>query len=149
MSVYDSVLITGGGGMLATALARTLRERRHEAVLLDRAGLDVTKRESILAAFEQHRPKLVINCAAFTKVDLCETERESANDVNGRGVGELAIETAQRGAKFVHFSTDYVFDGSVRRPLKPDDPAKPASPFEPNVQAAKAPGTGLTLDVTA
>jgi dTDP-4-dehydrorhamnose reductase len=129
MSVYDRVLITGGGGMLATALARTLRERGHTPVLPDKSGLDVTQRDSIVAAFDQHQPTLVLNCAAFTKVDLCETEQELANLINGKGAGELAFESAQRGAKFVHFSTDYVFDGTLRRPLRPDDPVGPRSAY--------------------
>jgi len=129
VSVYDRVLITGGNGMFATALARALRERGHEPALLDKAGLDITQRESIVAAFDQHEPTLVLNCAAFTKVDLCETEQELANLINGKGAGELAFEAAQRGAKFVHFSTDYVFDGTLRRPLQPNDPVGPRSAY--------------------
>jgi dTDP-4-dehydrorhamnose reductase len=145
MSVYDKVIITGGKGMLAYALDRTLRERGHPPLLVDRATLDVTNRDAIVELFAREKPTLVLNCAAFTKVDLCETEQELANLINGKAAGELAYESAQHEAKFVHFSTDYVFDGSLRRPLRPDDPVGPQSAYG----SSKLMGEELVRDLGA
>ena len=129
MSVFDRVLITGGGGMLATALRRTLEQRGVKAHVLDRAACDVTDERNVDDAFELRRPTLVLNCAAYTKVDLAEKETELANRVNGTGAKNLARGCAACGAKLVHFSTDYVFDGTLRRPLRPDDPVGPQSAY--------------------
>jgi dTDP-4-dehydrorhamnose reductase len=127
--VYDRILITGGNGMLARALDRVLRERGHAPALLDRAALDITSHDAIGQIFARHKPTLVLNCAAFTKVDACETQEGHANLINGRAAGAVAHEAAQHRAKFVHFSTDYVFDGTLRRPLRPDDPVGPQSAY--------------------
>ena len=130
MSGYERTLITGGGGMLATALARTLRERgTAEPVVLDRAGLDVTKSDAVEEALARHAPTLVINCAAYTKVDLAEQESALATSINGAGPANLARFCKERGATLVHYSTDYVFDGTLRRPLRPDDPVGPQSAY--------------------
>ncbi|MDQ3439996.1 MAG: dTDP-4-dehydrorhamnose reductase [Planctomycetota bacterium] len=129
MSVFNRVVITGGGGMLAGALRRTLEERRIKTHVLDRAACDVTDARSVDDLFELRRPTLVLNCAAYTKVDLAEQESELANRVNGTGAANLARGCAASGAKLVHFSTDYVFDGTLRRPLRPDDPVGPQSAY--------------------
>lgn len=129
MSTRATILITGGGGMLATALARALRERAREPVVLDRAGLDVTSPDSIADAFTRHAPAIVFNCAAYTKVDLAERESKLAVNVNGTGAAHVARACGERGATLVHYSTDYVFDGTLRRPLRPDDPVGPRSAY--------------------
>lgn len=128
-NVFDAVLITGGGGMLAGALARLLRERGHVPIALDRASLDISNRDAVAEAFGIHAPTLVLNCAAYTKVDLCETQPELANSINGTAVEWLASQSRAFGAKLVHYSTDYVFDGTLRRPLRPDDPVGPHSAY--------------------
>ena len=129
VSVFDRVVITGGGGMLAAALRRTLEQRGVKVLVLDRAACDVTRAESVEDLFELRRPTLVLNCAAYTKVDLAEQESELANRVNGTGAENLARGCAARGATLVHYSTDYVFDGTLRRPLRPDDPVGPHSAY--------------------
>jgi dTDP-4-dehydrorhamnose reductase len=123
------VLITGGGGMLAQALRRALPASMGECVSLDRKTLDISDPRQIEKAMTEHRPTLVFNCAAYTKVDLAEKEREQANACNGSAVGVLGGLCKTHGATLVHFSTDYVFDGSLRRPLRPDDPVGPASAY--------------------
>jgi dTDP-4-dehydrorhamnose reductase len=85
MGVYDRILITGGGGMLAKAVVRQLRARGLEPIALDRTALDIASSEAVDDAFRSHRPTLVINAAAYTKVDLAEQETEAANRVNGKG----------------------------------------------------------------
>jgi dTDP-4-dehydrorhamnose reductase len=129
MPLYDSILITGGGGMLAQALVRTLRARGHAAVALDRAALDVTSDAAVRDAFRTHRPTLLLNCAAHTKVDLCEEQEALASAINGDAVGLLAKVCKEHGAALVHYSTDFVFDGSGTRPYRPDDPVNPLSAY--------------------
>lgn len=127
--LYQSILITGGGGMLAAALREALQSRGHQPVLVRRAELDIADEASVAAAFGRYQPTLVLNCAAHTKVDLCEKEQPLANAINGYAVGHLAKFAKQTGAALVHFSTDYVFDGTLRRPLRVDDPVGPRSAY--------------------
>lgn len=127
--LYESVILTGGGGMLATALQQVLRRREVRPHVFDRPGCDVTDEKSVRGLFHRLRPTLLLNCAAYTKVDLAEQEMERARKVNGEGPGCLAALCAEFGAKLVHYSTDYVFDGTVRRPLRADDPVGPQSAY--------------------
>ena len=129
MNVFDRVVITGGGGMLASALRRTLEARGVKPHVLNRAACDITDARAVDDLFELQRPTLILNCAAYTKVDLAEKETELANRVNGTGAENLARGCAACGAKLVHYSTDYVFDGTLRRPLRPDDPVGPQSAY--------------------
>jgi dTDP-4-dehydrorhamnose reductase len=126
-STYDRILITGGNGMLARAFEKRLAPLNLNVVVADREMLDVTDEASCIYYFEQVRPTLVINCAAYTKVDLAEKERDLADAVNGDAVQYLAALCQNTGAMLVHYSTDYVFDGSVKRPLQPGDPIGPLS----------------------
>jgi dTDP-4-dehydrorhamnose reductase len=129
MAPYDSILITGAGGMLAQALAASLRKRGKSHVLVARAALDVTRADDVRAAFARHQPTLVLNCAAHTKVDLCEDQEEAASAINGTGAENLALAARDHGAKLVHYSTDFVFDGSGTRPYRPSDPVNPLSAY--------------------
>ena len=122
-------LITGGGGMLAQALARSLRKRGTEPVLLNRAALDVSRADGVRRAFDEHRPSVVFNCAAHTKVDLCEEQEDLANAINGAGPENLARAALEHGARLVHYSTDFVFDGAAARPYRPEDPVNPLSAY--------------------
>jgi dTDP-4-dehydrorhamnose reductase len=127
--VYESVVITGAGGMLAHALKGALDAKgvRYNAVTRNR--WDISDAPQVELMFEDFRPTLVLNCAAYTKVDLAETEVDAANRVNGDGARHVAEACAASGAKLVHFSTDYVFDGTLRRPLRPDDPVGPSGAY--------------------
>ncbi len=127
--VYRSILITGAGGMLGFAFKRRLAPLNLNVTLADRATVDVCHPQSIERAFKEIQPTLVINCAAYTKVDLAETETDKANQCNGHGVGELARQCKASGAMLVHYSTDYVFDGTLTRPLEPSDPLGPLSAY--------------------
>jgi dTDP-4-dehydrorhamnose reductase len=125
MSLYDSILITGGGGMLGRALTDVLAQRGHRAAAASHGELDIAERSALERAFAKHNPTLVFNCAAHTKVDLCEEEASKAEAVNGYAVGALAAFCRERGACLVHISTDFVFDGSMDRPYRVDDPVNP------------------------
>ncbi len=127
--LYDSIVITGAGGMLAYALKQTLGARGLTFSAVTRQEWDITDAPQVELMFEDYRPTLVLNCAAYTKVDLAEKETDVANKVNGEGPGNLATLCRKHGAKLVHYSTDYVFDGTLRRPLRPNDPVGPQSAY--------------------
>ena len=106
------ILITGGGGQLASDLEVLLADEA-ELLSLPRTELDVTDDAAVAAVFGDLRPTLVLNCAAFHNVEVCEREEDQAFAVNGRAVKRLAQRCAEGNAKFVHLSTNYVFDGSA------------------------------------
>jgi dTDP-4-dehydrorhamnose reductase len=113
-------LITGGGGQLASDLQELLGD---DARSFSHAELDIADGAALDRAFEDVQPDVVFNCAAFHNVDICETETDSAWAVNVRAVRDLA----GRGAKLVHLSTNYVFDGRREQPYGEDDLPNPRS----------------------
>jgi dTDP-4-dehydrorhamnose reductase len=129
MPLYDSILITGGSGMLAQALARALRQRSKSATAVSHRDLDITNTSAVEELFLNYRPTLLINCAAYTKVDKCEEEPDLADAVNGHAVGTLAKLAERHKAKLVHYSTDFVFDGTSDRPYMPLDRPNPQSAY--------------------
>lgn len=126
MSESSRVLITGAGGLLGRPLARRFAlDRAWHTIALDRAGLNITDAEAVGHVVEREKPGLIINCAAFTKVDACEQEKELAQRVNGEGAGIVAAAAAKIGARLIHISTDYVFDGTSALPYREDQPPAP------------------------
>lgn len=115
--------------MLAQAFTAALSARGLHAALADRTLCDITRESHVRQFFNEHNPTLLINCAAHTKVDLCEDEREKADAINGHAVGTLAALSREHGTFLVHFSTDFVFDGTARRPYRTDDPVNPLSAY--------------------
>src|SRR5689334_13804784 len=124
---YDRTIITGGNGMLAKALIRALRQRGVEPIALDRATLDITSIDAVLDAVQERLPTLIVNCAAYTKVDQCEQESDLAERININGAANLAAAAKTSRVKLVHFSTDFVFNGRSTRPYQPTDPTDPLS----------------------
>jgi dTDP-4-dehydrorhamnose reductase len=122
-------LISGAGGMLGRDLAGLLAAAGEPAVGLTRGDLDITDATQVRDAVAQHRPDVVVNCAAWTAVDDAEAHEDAALDVNGRAVAHLATACADRGAALVQISTDYVFDGTADKPYAEDHPAAPASAY--------------------
>jgi dTDP-4-dehydrorhamnose reductase len=106
------VLITGAGGMVGRALAAHCSGLGDEVAAFDRGSLDIADEKAIAGAFARVRPEAVINCAAWTDVDGCESDPERAFLVNSRAAGLLAAASRTAGASFVTISTDYVFDGA-------------------------------------
>ena len=104
------VLITGAGGQVGHELVAELAG--HDVVAADRATLDITDRATVLAAITSLRPDAIVNAGAYTAVDACETEVERAYLTNALAVRHLAEGARRTGAHLVHFSTDYVFDGT-------------------------------------
>lgn len=130
------VLLTGAGGQLgrmmcATAPAGVILEARTSAQL-DVSDLGETSR--IVAAL---KPEVIINAAAYTAVDRAEQEPEHAHAVNGRGAAHLAQAATQCGARLIHVSTDYVFDGSASRPYRPLDACHPLGVYGASKRAGE------------
>jgi dTDP-4-dehydrorhamnose reductase len=122
-----AVLLTGAGGQLATDLRRVLSGR--EVAAFAHTELDVCDSARVGEAVAAARPRVVINTAAFHRVDDCETEGERAFAVNALGVLNLALACKEHGAALLHLSTDYVFDGEKDSPYLEDDTPKPVSMY--------------------
>ena len=122
------VLVAGAGGMLGTDIVMEFSAAFHVAGL-SRAELDITDKKAVEDTATAFRPDIVINCAAFTRVDECESMADKAFEVNAGGAANLAAACRDTGALLVHISTDYVFDGSGGRPWKEDDPAEPINVY--------------------
>src|SRR5262245_8742991 len=122
-------LVFGGAGMLGQAVVAEAEVRGWDAVGLSRAEADITDRDRLLHWAEEFRPEAVINCAAFTRVDDCETETQRAFAVNGEAVEHVAAAAARVGASLIHVSTDYVFDGEARQPYREDGATAPRSVY--------------------
>jgi dTDP-4-dehydrorhamnose reductase len=118
--------------MLGRAVTAAARRRGFAALALSHAQADITDRERLLYWVREFRPELVVNAAAYTKVDLCESERETAFAINGtalEAVAEAAALAIPGGAVLLHVSTDYVFDGRGTEPYREDDPTAPLSVY--------------------
>ena len=110
------VAVTGAGGQVGSEMLR-LADDHLEVVAFDRRGLDITDAEQIERRFNECKPDLVVNCAAYTAVDRAEDEPALAHRVNAEAVGALGRTCTRRGIGMVHLSTDYVFDGTRGRCL--------------------------------
>jgi dTDP-4-dehydrorhamnose reductase len=120
--------LIGSGGMLATKI-RELAPVCYELFPLDLPEFDLTDPEQVSGILGEIAPHLIVNCAAFTNVDGCETAEEAATLVNGQGPLHLARTAMETGAVLVHISTDYVFDGTGHSPYTEDDPPNPMSAY--------------------
>jgi dTDP-4-dehydrorhamnose reductase len=123
------VLITGAAGMLATDLVPCLQRRGHDVVAPPENDLDITRLEAVKRWTRNGRPELVINCAAYTKVDQAEREEHLANIINGLAVQNLCLACQETDIPLVHFSTDYVFDGAKVGPYTIYDHPHPINAY--------------------
>lgn len=115
----NRVLITGANGMLGMAVTAVF-SRHVDVVSLGRKELDICDEKEVRSVFEDEHPDVVVNCAAYTDVDGAEKNFEEAYRVNALGAGNIARAAKLINAKFVHISTDYVFDGSGSKPYRED-----------------------------
>jgi dTDP-4-dehydrorhamnose reductase len=123
MAHSKKIWITGAGGLLGAEVARRFQSGdRYEVIAADRAALDITDPRAVDDRLRSFRPDIVINCAAFTAVDLCESAEKAALGVNGDGAGFVAAGAAAVGARLIHISTDYVFEGDAASPYAVDHP---------------------------
>ena len=123
-----TILLTGKTGQLGSELNRLL-PNLGKVVAPDRNELDLREPEKIRQIMRNAKPQLVVNAAAYTAVDAAETDQANALAVNAEGPRLLALEAKEIGAMLVHFSTDYVFDGSKKAPYLETDSANPLNAY--------------------
>jgi dTDP-4-dehydrorhamnose reductase len=122
------ILVTGSNGQLGSEFKHLSEKSPYEFIFTSRANLDISDIESVIRYFNQHHHfDFILNCAAYTAVDQAEDEKDLAYKINQDGVRNLATLCAQNNIKLVHFSTDYVFDGSKSTPYNEADDVSPQS----------------------
>ena len=122
------VLVTGAGGQVGRAL-RELAPAGAQVSAFTHADLDIADAQAVARAMHEHEPQVIVNAAAYTAVDRAESEPQLAERVNGTGAGTLAAAARECGARLVHISTDYVFDGRACAPYTPQAPALPLGAY--------------------
>jgi dTDP-4-dehydrorhamnose reductase len=127
-SARKRILVIGANGQVGWELQRALISLG-EVIALGRDHLDLAQVDSIRACLTKTQPDLIINAAAYTAVDKAEEEPEQAMIINGNAPGILAEEARQRGAAFIHYSTDYVFDGQSAFPYRETDTPRPLNVY--------------------
>ena len=118
------VLITGANGQLGRELAKTA-PASEGLIALTRQELDICRHKKVEETVSHFRPHIIVNTAAYTAVDKAEEERKRAFAVNAEAAGNLAETALKYNARFIHISTDFVFDGFQSHPYKPGDPPNP------------------------
>lgn len=122
------ILITGAHGQIGWEIAHQIAGL-HEVIALSRRELDLTDAQAIRQTIRATHPDVIVNAAGYTAVDRAESEPDLAMAVNAAAVGVIGEEAGRAGAAVVHFSTDYVFDGSKSSPYLPDDQPNPQSVY--------------------
>ncbi|HXX41602.1 MAG TPA: dTDP-4-dehydrorhamnose reductase [Chthoniobacterales bacterium] len=122
------IVILGAGGRLGGAFVREYRDK-FEILAFDHEELDLGNEKEMKEWLLPLDFDVLINAAAFTNVDLCETKREEAFQINAEAPRALAEICSSKNARLIHFSTDYVFDGENRKPYAETDPARPVSVY--------------------
>lgn len=125
----ERAVVFGARGQLGVELSSELARRGYEVRGYDRRALDITSAESVERALAEFDPALVFNAAAYNQVDVAEREPLTAYEANALAVRNIALACRQNDARFVHFSTDYVFDGASRRPYVETDPVHPLGAY--------------------
>ncbi len=124
------IIVTGCNGQLGRAVNEYYKnDPEISFVNTDVDELDITDIDAVMKLAKEVQPYAIINCAAFTAVDACETQYEKAFAINAIGPRNLAIAARETGAKLMHISTDYVFDGTSTKPYVETDAAAPASAY--------------------
>ena len=124
------VLVTGANGQLGKELQRLeTKWSAYKFLFLSREDLPIHHFELVRNFFKGCNPSVLINCAAYTAVDKAEQEPDLAYQINAEAVGVLAAVCAANHCRFIHVSTDYVFDGNAKLPYKEDDPTAPQSVY--------------------
>lgn len=124
------VLITGANGQLGRELTKQYKEKSNiELILTDVKDLDITDVKAVYECVNNHKPEVIINCAAHTAVDKCETDVDMAYKINTIGPKNLASAANSIGAEIVQISTDYVFDGEGNKELTEFDEVNPQTVY--------------------
>ena len=131
------LLVTGGTGLLGSAVVRAAEERNWKVTAPSHSEMDVVGLESCVRVIKSKSPDCVIHCAAFTEVDKAEMEPERAMRVNRDGSANVARAAVLAGSDIVHISTDYVFDGRAKSPYGTDEPVSPLGVYATSKVAAE------------
>lgn len=132
------IIITGANGQLGRALNEVLSKRSEFTIINTDVGeatsycpitLDIMNPVAVLNLVQSVKPEIIINCAALTAVDLCESEADLAYRINAIGPKNLAVAANEMDAKLIHISTDYVFDGESKTPYKEEEKPSPKSVY--------------------
>ena len=139
----NTIIVTGSNGQLGSELKElAFIYSEYKFVFFSRQYLPINDKSAIEKVFLKHHPAYLINCAAYTAVDKAESETEQANEINGTAIGTIAALCKQYGTKFIHISTDYVFNGNATSPLTETDNVDPVNAYG----ASKLLGEQLALD---
>jgi dTDP-4-dehydrorhamnose reductase len=130
------VVIIGSNGRIGAALARAYH-KSYEVIAFDRSALDIENLALVRETLHALEFDVLINCAAYTDVDLCESQRDRAFLINAEAPRVLAEICRHQNAKLIHFSTDYVFDGAKRQPYTEEDEARPISVYAESKRAGE------------
>lgn len=123
-----TILVTGANGQLGSELKHIAGNYpQYDFLFTDRNLLPIDQQAAVDQYFSEHKPDFCINCAAYTAVDKAEADRETAMNINGKAPGFLGEASARVGAKMIHVSTDYVFNGNSSTPYKEDDQTDPVN----------------------
>lgn len=126
MAKDKRILVTGANGQLGQEIQRlSAAFPDYEFEFFTRENLSIDNEAQVKDTFRKVQPAFCINCAAYTAVDKAETDKEAARNINAKAVELLAIVCMQHGTRFIHISTDYVFDGNASQPYKVNAPVDP------------------------
>lgn len=124
------LIVTGCNGQLGHAVNKQYAgSAEYELINTDVGELDITKIDDVMKFVRDRKPYAIINCAAYTAVEACEKEEDLAFRINAVGARNLSIAANETGAKLMHISTDYVFDGEGTRPYRETDPTGPQGAY--------------------
>lgn len=137
------ILLLGGSGLLGHALREVL-SASHTVTAPGHDQADITNPDEIAFLLDSQKYDVVINCVAFAKVDHCETQLDKAFAINAKGAGNVAKACREHGARLIHISSDYVFDGRSSFPYKEHDEPSPINVYG----ASKLEGERLVLDAS-
>ena len=124
-----TILVTGGNGQLGRAMRLASAESRHRYIFTDIEELNIVSAEAIEAFFTREAINVVVNCAAYTAVDLAEEEAPIADSINHRAVALLAEACKHHNATLIHISTDYIFDGKAATPYTEESTPAPINAY--------------------
>ena len=122
------IMLTGSSGQVGWELTRSLMPLG-EVIALERTQCDLSRPETIPSVVQAIKPDIIVNAAAYTAVDKAEEEEVLATTINGTSAGVLAEEAKKRSALFIHYSTDYVFDGTKQTPYTEEDMPNPINAY--------------------
>lgn len=140
------IVVTGTEGQVARALVERSHVRGGRVTSVGRPDLDLSRPETILPSLQRAAPDVIVSAAAYTAVDLAETESKAAWAVNGQGAAAVAAAASALDVPVIHLSTDYVFDGTSNRPYRETDPVRPLGAYGQSKLAGETAVAGATAD---